>query len=266
MNEMNATFAGSVEQELAATPRATLGGLPIAVVTRSQAAAMIIRAAEPSETRTRPFYFTSANGEVIARAALDRNFGALLREADQIVADGQPLVFASRRLCRETLPERVATTDLFHDVARLAEVTGSSFYLFGATEAENDKAVAAVRAAYPHLRIVGHCHGFLHGEDLDRKIEEINALAPNVLWVALGVPREQEFVQRYAARLNRVGVLKTSGGLFDFLSGKNRRAPEWMQRAGLEWLWRACLEPRRLGLRYSTTSPVAIFAMLTNSR
>jgi exopolysaccharide biosynthesis WecB/TagA/CpsF family protein len=242
----------------------TMGGFQVAVLDRQAAARTMVEAA--STRRGRPFYFTSINGEVIARANMDRTIAALFAPADQILADGQPLVLASRWLCRAPLPERVATTDLFHDVARLAEESGSTFYMLGADDTENRRAVAAVRAAYPRLRIVGHSHGYLGGAALDAKLAEINRLAPDILWLGLGVPLEQTFVRDHADRLPNVGLIKTSGGLFNFLSGKNRRAPRWMQRAGFEWLWRALLEPRRLFWRYLTTNPRALYAILRYSK
>ena len=83
---------------------------------------------------------------------------------------------------------------------------------------------------YPDLRIVGRSHGYLKGDALRAKVDEINALAPDYLWVALGVPYEQAFVEEFTPRLSNVGVIKTSGGLFNFLSGSRARAPRWMQR------------------------------------
>lgn len=243
----------------------TIGGLQIAVLSRAETADLMVRAAIERPRGQRPLYLTSANGEVIARVNSDGRVARLFEQADQIVADGQPMVMASRRFCRRPLPERVATTDLFHDVARRAERLGLSFYMFGATEAENQKAVQAVRRAYPNLRIAGHCHGFLTGEALDVRLNEINAARPDVLWLAMGVPREQEFVARYADQLTEVGMIKTSGGLFNFLSGANRRAPGWMQAAGLEWAWRVMMEPRRLFWRYVVTNPVAIYQMVRRS-
>jgi exopolysaccharide biosynthesis WecB/TagA/CpsF family protein len=81
----------------------------------------------------------------------------------------------------------------------------------------------------------------------------------------MGVPREQRFIVRHRHRLTSIGVIKTSGGLFDFLSGSRQRAPVWMQDAGLEWFWRACLEPKRLGWRYLKTNPLALYLLLTKS-
>ena len=106
----------------------------------------------------------------------------------------------------------------------------------------------------------------LRDDALRAKVDEIDALAPDYLWVALGVPYEQAFVEKYAARLSNVGVIKTSGGLFNFLSGSRSRAPRWMQDIGLEWAWRIWLEPRRLFWRYLTTNPRALYLLLNRGR
>jgi N-acetylglucosaminyldiphosphoundecaprenol N-acetyl-beta-D-mannosaminyltransferase len=247
-------------------PRITLGGLRIAVLDLEQTADFMIDVVFPHRRVTRPVYLTSANGEVLARCSTEPMTDRLFRAADLINADGQPLVAVSRLRSPLRLPERVATTDLFHVVARKAEAANLTFYMFGADEAENAAAVASVRRMYPKLRIVGHSHGYLRGDALRAKVDEINELAPDYLWVALGVPYEQAFVAEFTPRLDKVGVIKTSGGLFNFLSGSRARAPRWMQDAGLEWAWRIWLEPRRLFWRYLTTNPRALYLLLNRSR
>jgi N-acetylglucosaminyldiphosphoundecaprenol N-acetyl-beta-D-mannosaminyltransferase len=244
-------------------PTVVVGNVPIAVVTLSETADHMIAAAR-SRPRGRPLYLTSANGEVIARCA-DAAIWALFASADEIVADGQPMVFASRLFCHVALPERVSTTDLFHYVTERAVETGVTFYMLGATEQENAGAVAKVRARYPGLHLLGACHGYLRGEALEAKLAEIDALSPDILWLAMGVPQEQRFVRDHAGKLGRVGVIKTSGGLFNYLSGTNARAPLWLQRAGLEWAFRVWQEPRRLAWRYLITSPHALYLMITRS-
>jgi len=216
-------------------PRITLGGLRLAVLDTEQTANFMIEMVFPKRRLGRPLYLTSANGEVLARCST------------------------------EPMPQRVATTDLFHAVACKAQVAGLTFYMFGADETENAGAVANVRKMYPNLKIVGRSHGYLRGDALRDKVDEINALAPDYLWVALGVPYEQAFVEEYTPRLGNVGVIKTSGGLFNFLSGSRARAPLWMQQAGLEWAWRIWLEPRRLFWRYLTTNPRALYLLLHKS-
>jgi exopolysaccharide biosynthesis WecB/TagA/CpsF family protein len=249
----------------AGLPHVMLGGLRLAALDMEQTADFMIEAARQKSLRGRPLYLTSANGEVLARCAVDAELDDLVRSADMVSADGQPLVMASRWCTATPLPERVATTDLFHVVARKAEASGTTFYMYGASAEENRAAVANVRRAYPALRIVGSSHGYLKGAELAAKIDEINALAPDILWIALGVPGEQRFVRTFTARLNRVGVIKTSGGLFNFLSGSRARAPRWMQAVSLEWAWRIWLEPRRLLWRYLSTNPRAMYLLLTRS-
>ena len=250
----------------ASVPRITLGGLRLAVLDLEQTASFMIDMVFPQRQIARPLYLTSANGEVLARCSTEPMTDRLFRAADLINADGQPLVTVSRFKSKTPLPERVATTDLFHVVARKAQAAGLSFYLLGADEAENANAVAKVRETYPELKIVGRCHGYLRGDALRAKVDEINALAPDYLWVALGVPYEQAFVEEFAPHLFNVGVIKTSGGLFNFLSGARARAPRWMQQAGLEWAWRIWLEPRRLFWRYLSTNPRALYLLFNNSR
>ncbi|MCA6101395.1 WecB/TagA/CpsF family glycosyltransferase [Bradyrhizobium australafricanum] len=250
----------------AGVPRATIGGLRLAVLDREQTAEFMVEAVHPNRRANRPLYLTSANGEVLSRCSTEPMTDRLFRTADLINADGQPLVMVSKLRSPNPLPERVATTDLFHDVARKAEELGLTFYLFGANEAENKAAIANVRRAYPALKIVGHSHGYLRGDALRAKVDEINALAPDFLWVALGVPYEQAFVDEFMPRLGNVGVIKTSGGLFNFLSGSRLRAPRWMQIVGLEWAWRLWLEPRRLFWRYLTTNPHALYLLFNRTR
>jgi exopolysaccharide biosynthesis WecB/TagA/CpsF family protein len=247
-------------------PRITLGGLRLAVLDIETTANFMIEMAFPHRRLGRPLYLTSANGEVLSRCATEPITERLFRTADLISADGQPLVTVSRFKSKTPLPERVATTDLFHVVARKAAAAGLTFYMFGADEQENAAALANVQKMHPTLRIVGSSHGYLRGDALRAKVDEINALAPDYLWVALGVPYEQSFVEEYSARLPNVGIIKTSGGLFNFLSGSRPRAPQWMQDFGLEWAWRIWLEPRRLFWRYLTTNPRALYLLVNRSR
>ena len=250
----------------ASIPRISLGGLRLAVLDIEQTANFMIDMVFPERRVSRPLYLTSANGEVLARCSTEPMTGRLVRAADLINADGQPLLTVSRFKSSTPLPERVATTDLFHVVARKAAAARLTFYMFGADEEENAAAVANVQKMYPDLQIVGRSHGYLKGNALRDKVDEINALAPDYLWVALGIPYEQAFVKQFTPRLSNVGVIKTSGGLFNFLSGSRARAPRWMQKIGLEWTWRVWLEPRRLFWRYLTTNPRALYLLFNRSR
>jgi N-acetylglucosaminyldiphosphoundecaprenol N-acetyl-beta-D-mannosaminyltransferase len=261
------TAAGKAMAEHALAPTTWIGGLPIGVIDRQQSAQMLVDLALARRgLGLAPSIITSANGQVISMCARDPAVRALFLSADLIHADGMPLVFASRVRGQSRLPERVATTDLFHDVAVKAQERGASFFLLGGTPEVSAAAVRNLRKLYPRLAVAGHRHGYCRRDaDESEVIAEINAARPDIMWIGMGSPRELDFVVRNRQRLHNVGLIKTSGGLFDFLAGRNARAPGWMQAAGLEWLHRLALEPRRLFYRYVTTSPHAIFVLLTSA-
>jgi N-acetylglucosaminyldiphosphoundecaprenol N-acetyl-beta-D-mannosaminyltransferase len=243
-------------------PRVRVGGLPLLVMSRVEGARLIV--AEALGRRGRkvpPLFLTSANGNVVARAARDQQFRDLLEHADGIDADGQPLVVASRLMTTAPIPERSATTDTFHDVAKAGEAAGLRVYLLGGREDINLAAAETMQRQYPGLVLAGRRNGYFRTQDEADIARAIADAAPDVLWVGLGVPSEHAFVVRNRAHLAGVGVVKTCGGLFDFVAGKNSRAPQWMQDYALEWAYRLWLEPRRLFWRYMTTN-IATFVLL----
>jgi N-acetylglucosaminyldiphosphoundecaprenol N-acetyl-beta-D-mannosaminyltransferase len=257
-NGVNVHMSGILE-----VPWIPLGGLPIAVIDCDESARLMISSAlAKRDSHTPPLFITSANGQVLSMCARDEELLALFLAADLIHADGTPLVMASKWQSRTPLPERTATTDLFHNVAREAQSRGASFYFLGGAPDIIKRTVQAVRRQYPRLTICGFRHGYFGDDECQGVIDEINAARPDVLWVGMGVPREQIFSLRHRHQLTRVGIIKTSGGLFDFLSERNRRAPMWMQQAGLEWLFRLALEPRRLFARYLLTNPHALYLLI----
>ena len=261
------SFAATAKDARWDVPVATIGGLPIAVIDRTKSAELMIDTALARRgTSQPPLVFTSANGQVLSLCARQPRLRDLFLAADLIHADGMPMVLVSRLFHRTPLPERVATTDFFHDAAIVGQRRGARMFFLGATKTVVDQAVRRARADYPQLDIVGHSCGYLRREgDEERIIEVITKAEPDILWLGLGVPGEQEFAMRNRDRLHGVGLIKTSGGLFDFISGKSARAPEWMQRVGLEWAYRIYLEPRRLSGRYLMTNPHAIFLLLTRT-
>ncbi len=139
-----------------------------------------------------------------------------------------------------------------------------SWSMLGATEEANAKAARILCETYPGLRIVGGRHGYFSRDEEEDICDEINLARPDVIWVGLSAPLENEFSVRNKARL-RAGWLVTCGGCYNFVTGACRRAPRWMQRAGLEWLFRLALEPKRLFWRYAMTNPLAIFLLLTRT-
>jgi len=179
-------------------------------------------------------------------------FRAACREAALRLADGMPIVWASR-LIGQPLRARAAGSDLFPVLCGMAAVRGHTVFLLGGAAGVADQAAIRLVARFPGLRIAGVYappDRFQHeGEAAEAAVRAVNAARPSVLFVALGTPKQELWVHRHWSRLD-VGVALCCGAAFDFVAGVQIRAPDWMQRAGLEWLWRLARNPRRLWRRY----------------
>jgi len=160
--------------------------------------------------------------------------------------DGTGVVWALRR--RGVKAERCTTTDLIHNIMEVAAVKKWSVFLYGGAPGVAKKVAEWISANHSGINIVGVIDGYL-----DVRPNEILEAAPDLVLVARGAPLQESWAVDTAVACcesNRVGAFMACGGLFDFLSGYSRRAPRWMQHAGLEWLFRSLLEPRRLLGRY----------------
>lgn len=245
-------------------PVVRIGGLPTVSATRQELAdAMVADCLEARRAgdRWQPRIVFSSNGQGVALAGQDPRFSEVMAQADIIHADGMPVVFASRRTSHP-LPERIATTDFFHDAARAAEAHGLRFYMLGAQDDQNMRAVEAIRRLYPKVEVVGRRDGYFAPDEDEAVCREIRRTNPDVLWIALGKPRQEYWAVRNRNRLAGIGWIKTCGGLYSFLAGDAPRAPDWMQKLGLEWLYRTSHDPGRLAWRYLTTNPYSLYRLI----
>ncbi len=176
-----------------------------------------------------------------------------------------PLIFASKLLCRDSLPERIATTDFIGDAADAAAKNGIKFFFLGGRPGVAEKAAERLRAQYPNLQIVGCRDGYFEHSDIPAICREIVREGTDVLWVGLGSPLQEIFAADHRHLLTGVAWIRTCGGLFDHCIGRTRRAPEWIQGVGMEWLFRLVQEPRRLGKRYLKSNPLAALHLLTKT-
>lgn len=192
------------------------------------------------------------NLDFMRRLSSDETFAALCRGADLIVADGMPLIWASR-LQGTPLPQRVAGSDLILSLSREAGRRGRSIFLLGGAPGTDAKAAKELQARFPGLHIAGHCCPEI-GTQPDAQtifdlVDQIRRDKPDIVFVALGSPKQEQLIAALFPHLPRawwIGV----GVSFSFVCGDIRRAPRWMQRAGLEWVHRLIQEPRRLAGRY----------------
>lgn len=248
-------------------PRVKIGGITTIRATRAELADQMVSDIDYAKAGklALPRVVVASNGSVIARYHNDSSFQSLLDAADMVDADGMPLVLFTRFLWKTPLPERIATTDFIHDACKVAQSKGFRFYFLGANPGIAEQAAKNLKQMYGNLQIVGTRDGYFKREEEADICAEIREKKTDVLWVGLGSPYQEQFAMRNRAALAGVGWIRTCGGLFDHCGGNVRRAPMWMQNAGLEWLHRASLEPRRLGARYLTTNPAAMWHLFTKS-
>jgi len=249
-------------------PQVSVGGFTTISCTRVDLANLLLEDCLKARELGRawpPRLVFSSNGQGVALAGRSPQFMRTMAAADIVHADGMSVVFASRRT-DAPLPERISTTDFFHDAARIAERVGLRFFMLGARDDQNEAAVAAIQKLYPRLNIVGRHDGYFSQDEDQAVCEKILASRADVVWIALGKPRQEEWCIRNRERLHGVGWLKTCGGLYAFLAGDVRRAPSWMQKLGLEWLFRLLDDPKRLAWRYLSTNPYALYRLLRYTR
>ena len=181
----------------------------------------------------------------------DAALRASVESCDIINIDGMGVVWGARLLGHD-VPERVAGVDLFHELLAMSAREGFSVYLLGATEEVVARVAQVVRTRYPDLRIAGFHHGYFW-DDEQAVVNKIKASGADLLFVAITSPKKEKFIAKWRNQLG-VKFVMGVGGTFDVVAGKVRRAPRWMQRIGLEWLFRLLQEPRRLGRRYLVTN------------
>ena len=252
---------GSLNRRL---PTVTVGGFATVALTRRELASIMVSdcmRARQSRDDWIPKLVFSSNGQGIALAGRDSRYYEAMRSADIIHADGMSAVFASR-LTQTPLPERICTTDFFVDAAQAASEYKLKFFLLGAHDEQNEAAAEGIRQLYPGVELVGRHHGYF-GDDEDEAVcQLIKSTGADVLWVALGRPRQEFWSVRNRHRLTGVGWVKTCGGLFSYLAGDAPRAPQWVRDVGLEWLYRLADDPKRLAGRYLATNPYALYRLL----
>ncbi|MBF1682090.1 MAG: WecB/TagA/CpsF family glycosyltransferase [Selenomonas artemidis] len=187
----------------------------------------------------------TANAEMIMRATKDAALRDVLAAAALVVPDGAGTVWAARHL-GHAMPERVAGYDLVQELLRRAPATHRRVYFFGAAPGVAEKAKAKAEQLYPGIKIVGVRDGFFSVDMNDAIISDIRTARPDLLLVALGVPKQEKWIHEHLAALG-VPVAIGVGGTLDVMAGVMKRAPRWMQKAKLEWLFRGMLQPKRAG-------------------
>ncbi len=255
-----------------------IAGIPIDSVTTDDVLEVIDRSVRSGQQAQ----IVTVNPEMLIRASRDQAFADVLRNAALRTPDGIGVLWAAHYLqvptsspsafsrfrwasslfsilfnpgrIREPLRERVTGTDLMKRIVEASQRKDWTLFLLGAAEGVAEQASRNLSLAYPHAKFVGSFSGSPKTEDEEEIIRRIQLAHPNILFVAYGSPAQEFWIRRNLSRLPSVRVAIGVGGAFDFHAGHIPRAPHWMQKAGLEWVWRLVREPRRLGRIWNATA------------
>ena len=206
-----------------------------------------------------------ANVHMLMEAYWNPTFADVLHQADLVTPDGKPLVLMLRRLGIKH-QNQVAGMDVFLNLCDLAEQTGIKVYFLGSTRGILEKITDKLNREYPILQVVGTkaiakvtIEDIFAGQDQEL-IQEINQSGAGIVFVCLGCPKQEIWMSRYQGSIQ--GVMIGVGAVFSMYAGINPRAPHWVQKVGLEWLYRLLQEPRRLWKRYGSTIPPFLYLAL----
>lgn len=192
----------------------------------------------------RPETIIAVNPEKVMKARRDPSLLTQLRRAGLLIPDGIGVVLAARLLGLGRM-KRVPGSELMPAICERSARRGDKIFLFGAGPEVNQRASDALRSSFPGIRIVGNQHGYLKEEEMPALIERINASGAEILFVALGSPRQELWMERHLPKL-KVKVCQGVGGTFDVLSGEVKRAPRLFRKMHLEWFYRLASQPTRL--------------------
>lgn len=221
--------------------RVEILGVKVDAVTMTQAVAC----AEKLIAAKKNSLIATANAEMLLMSTHDAELKTILNAAALVVPDGAGTVWAAHHLGHD-MPERVAGFDLVQELMKISPAKGYKFFMFGSAPGIADKAKTKAEELYTGIKIVGTRNGYFTADDESEIIAQIKNSKPDVLLAALGVPKQEKWLYAHKNELG-VPVSIGVGGTFDVMAGVVKRAPVWMQRAKLEWLYRAMLQPSRAG-------------------
>lgn len=241
--------------------RVNVLGVHITALTMSSA---IARMAEWIETG-RQHYVCVTGVHGVMESQSDVTLREIHNAAGMVTPDGMPMVWSAHRAGAPDV-ERVCGRDLLLEASRAAANRGWKIFFYGGKEGVPERLADRLRRRYPGLEVVG-CYSppfrpLTHDEDA-QIVERINALAPDIVWVGLSTPKQEQWMAEHVGRLD-APVMVGIGAAFDMHAGDARCAPRWMQRAGLEWLFRLIQEPRRLWRRYLGNNPRFVLRIVAN--
>ncbi len=190
-----------------------------------------------------PHQIVTANAEIIYQASKNEKMRSIINQAQMVTADGSGVVWASRQL-GQPLSQRVTGIDLVNSICEQSAKDKWKIYILGSAPGVAATAAVNIRDKYPGCNIIGTHHGYFNAKEEKQILAELEQLRPDVLFVALGAPKQEYWIADHIEQL-QIPVAMGIGGSMDVLSGNVKRAPKWMQKLSLEWLYRLLIQPTR---------------------
>lgn len=220
----------------------TILGVPIDNVTLEDVGTITEKLIEESNKTCKMVF--APNVEFIMMAQKDRDFFNLLQESSLSTPDSIGVIIGAK-LQKKAFKERIPGQSYFRKVVELSNEKGYSIYLLGGEPGIPEKTKENLEKLFPNVNIVGLHNGYFDKNVEKEIINEINSLQPNVLFVALGAPKQEKWIKEHRHEL-KVDIAAGQGGTYDYEAGKIKRAPVWIQKIGMEWFWRLVKEPTRI--------------------
>jgi N-acetylglucosaminyldiphosphoundecaprenol N-acetyl-beta-D-mannosaminyltransferase len=253
------------EPAAAAHRKADFLGLPLLATSTDEFIKWMLDLSDAAEMREEDsrHFVTYLNAACVNIAASDSAYRAILRQADGVYADGKAVVWASRWI-GAPVPERVNAADFILRFCREAAARGKSVYLLGSAPGVAAAAGQRFMQETSGLQVLGAESGYFEQGD-DAVVASIASASPDFLIIGMGVPLQETWAWQRRDRLN-AQVVWCVGAMLEFYAGYRRRAPQWMCKAGLEWLFRLMIEPRRMWRRYLIGNIAFLWRVLLRRR
>jgi len=186
-------------------------------------------------------FIVNINPEIVVANYKNEEFKAKLNEQKYQIPDGSGIVWASKKK-KGNIKKRITGIDLMLKICEKSQDYASKIYLYGGKEGIADKAKIELERQFPKIEIVGTANGY---QEEDRVLENLKKTQIDILFVGLGSPKQEEFILKHKNELKKIRMIMPVGGSFDVISKSKKRAPQWMQKCNLEWLYRLIKEPQR---------------------
>ncbi len=208
----------------------------------------------------KPHQHVVVNVAKIVNMQKDKELRESVIGADIINADGMGIIWGTKFLGKK-LPERVTGIDLFDNLLKISQKKGYKLYFLGAKQEILNIMIKNIKKKYPKIKIVGFRNGYFNDYEEQKIVKNIKKSKAQVLFVGISSPKKERFIKKYLNCTN-VSFAMGVGGSFDIFAGKTKRAPFWMQKAGLEWIYRIIQEPKRMFKRYLLTNSKFLLLLL----